>query len=175
MINDKRTASNSKGKFIEIENNTGNALENVHNYLFEKNIIHEMDHDISSDPNANCDILFDELSNAKQLHMPTERVKFNKRKHKVQQWMNNVLLKKINKKSDKYSKLIKNTENGCKLCCQKTEFNEYVKSVKYDIRIAKRNHYFHVFNIHNNNIKQTWNIISETLNKHRKYEIFRKK
>ena len=29
---------------------------------------------------ANCDILFDELSNAKQLHVPTERVKFNKRK-----------------------------------------------------------------------------------------------
>ena len=28
MINDKRTASNSKGKFIEVENNTGNALEN---------------------------------------------------------------------------------------------------------------------------------------------------
>ena len=29
-----------------------------------------MDHNISSDPNANCDILFDELSNAKELHMP---------------------------------------------------------------------------------------------------------
>ena len=28
MINDKRTALNSKSKFIEVENNTGNALEN---------------------------------------------------------------------------------------------------------------------------------------------------
>ena len=66
-----------------------------------------MDHNIRSDPNANCDILFAELANAKQLHVPTERVKFNKRKHKVQPWMNNVLLKKINKKSDKYLKLLK--------------------------------------------------------------------
>ena len=66
-----------------------------------------MDHNMRSDPNANCDILFAELANAKQLNIPTERVKFNKRKHKVQPWMNNVLLKKINKKFDKYSKLLK--------------------------------------------------------------------
>ena len=74
--------------------------------MSKKNIIAEVDHNIRSDPNANCDIFFAELTNAKQLHMPTERVKFNKRKHKVQPWMNNVLLKKINKQSDKFSKLL---------------------------------------------------------------------
>ena len=53
-----------------------------------------------------------------KLHNPTERVKFNKRKHKVQPWMNNVLLKKINKKSDKYSKLLKILKTDAKkLCC----------------------------------------------------------
>ena len=76
-----------------------------------------MDHNISSDPNANCDILFDELSNAKQLHTNTKRVKFNKRKHTVQPWINNVLLKKINKKIRYIFKKIENIENGCKLCC----------------------------------------------------------
>ena len=168
MINDKRTAANNKGKFIEVEKNTGNAVENFQNYLSEKNIFAKMDHNIRSDPNANCDILFAELANAKQLHMPTERVKFNKRKHKVQPWMNNVLLKKINKKSDKYSKLLKIPKTDANYAVKKTEFNEHVKSVKNDIRIAKRNYYFHVFNIHRNNIKQTWNTISETLNRHRK-------
>ena len=49
-----------------------------------------------------------------------------------------------------------------------TEFNEYVKSVKNYFRIVKRHYYFYVFNIQKNNIKQTWNTISETLNKHRK-------
>ena len=28
MINDKQTAANNKGKFIEVEKNTGNAVEN---------------------------------------------------------------------------------------------------------------------------------------------------
>ena len=83
--------------------------------------------------------------------------------------MNNVLLKKIKKKSDKYSKLLKIPKMDANYAAKKIEFNEYVKSVKNDIRIAKRNCYFHVFNIHKNNIKQTWNTISVTLNKHRKY------
>ena len=61
--------------------------------------------------------------------MPTEGVKFNKRKHKVQPWMN-VLLKKINKKSDKYSKLLKIPKTDANYAVKKIEFNEYVKSVK---------------------------------------------
>ena len=80
--------------------------------------------------------------------------------------MNNILLKKINKKSDTYSKLLKTPKTDANYAVKKAEFNEYVKSVKNDIRIAKRNYYFHVFNIHKNNIKQTWNTISETLNRH---------
>ena len=72
------------------------------------------------------------------------------------------------KKSDKYSKLLKIPKTDANYAAKKIEINEYVKSVKNDIRIAKRNYYFHVFNIHKNNIKQTWNTISVTLNKHRK-------
>ena len=46
-----------------------------------------------------------------------------------------------------------------------SQFNEYVKHVKNDIKIAKLNYYFHVFNMHKNNVKQTWRTITETLNK----------
>ena len=43
----------------------------------------DMDSNIRSDPNKNCNILFGELGNVKILHMPTKMVKFNIRKHKV--------------------------------------------------------------------------------------------
>ena len=157
-----------KANSLKFKKNTGNAVENFQKHLPEKNIIAKLDYNIRSDPNANCDILFAELANAKQLHMHTERIKFNKRKHKIQPWMNNVLLKKIYKKSDKYSKLLKISKTDANYAVKETEFNDYVKSVENGIRIAKRNYYFHVFNIHRNNIKQTWNTISETLNRHRK-------
>ena len=48
---------------------------------------------------------------------------------------------------------------------KKAEFNEYVKDVKNDIKIAKCNYYFHVFNMHKNIMKQTWRTITEPLNK----------
>ena len=76
MIYEKQIASNSKGKFIEVEKTTGDALEV---FLFEKNIIDEIDHNIHSDPTANCDILFTEL--AMQNNCKCSRIKFNKRKY----------------------------------------------------------------------------------------------
>ena len=60
-----------------------------------------MNLNIRSNPIENCNILCSELGNAKNLHMPTKLVKFNIRKHKVQPWMKNGLLRTINKKSVK--------------------------------------------------------------------------
>ena len=70
----------------------------------------------------NCNMLLSELGNVKTLHMPTKIVKLpDIRKHKVQPWMNNVLLRKINKKSDK------NSKSRCKLyITKKPKFNENV-------------------------------------------------
>ena len=165
MINEKCTAMNSKRKLVEVEQCNEQTIEKFQNYLIERNMMSNMDSNIRSDPNKNCNILFSELGNAKKLHMPTKMVKFNIRKHKVQPWMNNVLLRKINKKSDKYSKLLKIPKTDASYVTKKAEFNEYVKDVKNDIKIAKRNYYFHVFNMHKNNMKQTWRTITETLNK----------
>ena len=75
-------------------------------------------------------------------------VKFNIRQHKVQPWMNNVSLRKTNKKSDKFSKLLKILKTDASYVTRKAEFNDYVKDVKNDIKIVKCNYYFHVFNMH---------------------------
>ena len=66
--------------------------------------------------------------------------------------MNNVFLRKIHKKSDKYSKIPK---TDASYVTKNVEFNEYLKDVRNDIKIAKRNYYLHVFNTHKNNMKQT--------------------
>ena len=85
--------------------------------------------------------------------------------------MNNVLLRKINKNPiniPNYEKLLKIPKTDASYVTKKAEFNEYVKDVKNDIKIAKRNNHFHVFNMHKNNMKKTWRscrTITETLNK----------
>ena len=135
MINEKCTAMNSKRKLVEVEQCNEQTIEKFQNYLIERNMMSDMDSNIRSDPNKNFNILFSELGNAKKLHMPTKMVKFNIRKHKVQPWMNNVLLRKINKKSGKYSKLLKILKTDVSYVTKKAEFNEYVKDVKNGIKL----------------------------------------
>ena len=115
---------NSKRKLVEVEQCNEQTIEKFQNYLIERNMMSNMDSNIRSDPNKNCNILFSELGNAKKLHMPTKMVKFNIRKHKVQPWMNNVLLRKINKKSDKYSQLLKIPKTDASYVTKKAEFND---------------------------------------------------
>ena len=41
-----------------------------------------MDHDVNADPNSNYKILAEQLQYAKEKHLPTRKLKFNKNKHK---------------------------------------------------------------------------------------------
>ena len=43
-----------------------------------------MEHDVNADPNRNYKILAQQLQYAKEKHLPTRKLKFNKYKHKQQ-------------------------------------------------------------------------------------------
>ena len=47
----------------------------------------------------------------------------------------------------------------------KKEFKEYRASLRKTIRKAKRDFYTHIYNRHKNDIKKTWSLINETLNR----------
>ena len=66
---------------VEVEQCNEQTIEKFQNYLIERSTMSDMDSNIRSDPNNNCNIFFSELGNAKKLHMPTKMVKFNIRKH----------------------------------------------------------------------------------------------
>ena len=47
----------------------------------------------------------------------------------------------------------------------KNEFKEYRASLRKNIRKAKCDFYTHIYNRHKNDIKKTWSLINETLNR----------
>ena len=53
----------------------------------------------------------------------------------------------------------------------KTEFNNYKKILRRSINEAKRQYYSRTFELYKNNIKQTWSVIKNTLQK--KYSMSR--
>ena len=88
--------------------------------------------------------------------MPRKRVKYKKKLHKKSKWITNGILRSINKKDKLYKTIIQ------------TEFKDYRASMRKIIRKTKRDYYTHIFNRHKNDIKKTWSLINETLNRNLK-------
>ena len=101
--------------------------------------------------------------------MPRKRVTYKKKLHKKSKWITNGILRSINKKDKLYKTLIQTDLDNTVLYDRlKTEFKDYRASLRKIIRKAKRDYYTHIFNRHKNDIKKTWSLINETLNRNLK-------
>ena len=129
-------------------------------------IYDQLDKQLTNDPNANYELFNDLLNNARAKHLPKKRVKYQKKLHKKSKWITNGILNSINKKDKLYKTLIQTDTNNTILYERlKTEFNEYRAGLRKTIRKAKRDFYIHIYNRHKNDIKKTWSLINETLNR----------
>ena len=90
--------------------------------------------------------------------------KNNTRKFKKQPWMTDDLLKLVNRKNDLYRDW-KFTSDNVEYERKKVNFKTYDRIVNRNIRDAKNLYYFNTFTERKNDMKQTWGIINETLNK----------
>ena len=121
---------------------------------------------VSYDHQLSCKL--DELFNK---YFPLKREKFNKYKHKKSKWMTMQILKNIKLRDKTYKKLMKakTKQNFHELSQQLIEQNKTLKSL---IRKAKRDYYQYEFDKNKNNMKKTWETISDVLNKSKVYKDF---
>jgi hypothetical protein len=131
-----------------------------------------VDFDINTSPIISYDQQFsgklDELFNH---HFPLKREKFKKYKHKKTKWITPQILEKIRHRDIMYKKLMnaKKREDFSKLSQDLAEENKTLKSL---IRKAKRDYYQTEFDKNKNNIKKTWDTISDILNKSKLHKDF---
>ena len=86
--------------------------------------------------------------------------------HKNLKWIINGILNSINKKYNLYKTLVQTNRNNIVLYeMLKNKFKKYRASLRKTIRKAKRDFYTHIYNRHKNDIKKTWSLINETLNR----------
>ena len=78
--------------------------------------------------------------------------------------MTDDLLKLVNGKNDLYQDW-KSTSDNVEYERKKVNFKTYDRIVNQNIRDAKNLYYFNTFTEQKNDMKQTWGIINETLNK----------
>ena len=80
--------------------------------------------------------------------------------------MTNAILKSINTKDILYKILIQtNIQNREIFNTLKEEFQVYRATLRRSIREAKRRYYMRTFNMYKNDIKKTWSVINDTINR----------
>ena len=83
---------------------------------------------------------------------------------KKSKWMTNGILKSIKTKDTLYKKLVKaNIDDKIVYTNLKAEFTDYKKILRRSINEAKHSYYARTFALYKNDIKQTWSVIKDTL------------
>ena len=114
--------------------------------------------------------LFSNLVNlAKEKHLPNKRVKYDKRKHKKSKWMTTALLNSINTKDRLYKFMIQSNWQDIKFYNElKCQYNSYRAVLGKSIKEAKQLYHIRMFDTFKNNIKKTWSLINNSLNRNKK-------
>ena len=151
-------------KFIDIECNDHRSMQAFIRELEDNNIYDKLEQAIDSDPQENYARFIALLNDAKNKHLPRKRVRFNKHKHKKSKWTTNGILKSIKTKDTLYKKLVKaNIDDEIAYTNLKAEFTDYKKILRRSINEAKHSYYARTFALYKNDIKQTWSVIKDTL------------
>ena len=125
-------------KFVKQKININSAMESLLRDLESQDVYVKLDHDLEKDPNDNYNVLSDCINDCKNKHFPTKLVKFNKRRHKNNQWMTYSIINSINKRDQMYKELKSIPPNTVKHTNLKHNLSLLNDIIKKDIRREKK-------------------------------------
>ena len=121
-------------------------MTNLINELQQMNIYNSQDANPQSNPNDNYEIFERLLIQARDKHLPIKNVKYCKKKHKLNKWMSNEILKFINTKDILYTIMVQaSAMNHDVYDTLKTNFNTYKNILRQNIRETKKLYYNNTF------------------------------
>ena len=153
----------STPKYVKCKINKPQAVNHFVEELYKKNIYNSLDHNLETDPNQNYDIFIEQITLAKEKHLPYRFVKFNKHRHKGNKWITYGLIKSINSRDQKLLKLRQMKDGTPEHQALKQNISCFNNILKKQIREAKKMYYHETFEKYKNDMKNTWKTISDIL------------
>lgn len=151
-------------KYIEItkiasdyENKLKEDLNNIPDYLFTSN-----------NPNTNYTNLEKIIVEAKNKYITKKLVKYDKHKHKKNNWITEGLMKSIKFRDKMYTQLKQTVVHTPEHDTLKLNLSTYNRIIKRSIRLLKSKYYKNKFEKYKNDSKNTWNVIKDIINKKNK-------
>ena len=115
-----------------------------------------------SNPNQAYTVFLQMFTKHFDTHIPVKTVKFNSRKHKINNWITKGLLTSIKTKDTLFSKL-KRTSDPDRHRCLLLQYNTYRNKLNNLIRTAKKLHLANTFELCKNDMKDTWRNINQLI------------
>ena len=119
-----------KKKFSEI------ALNSYREELMNCERLHQIDNDLSTDPNTTFNILNQALMEAKDKHFPEQVMRFNKYKHKLNKWITAGILKSLQYRDKLYKNIQLLSPESAQYDMAKLNLKAYNDILNRSIRIA---------------------------------------
>ncbi len=117
-------------------------------------------------------MLHNVIQDAKNKHMPTKLIKYDKYKHKKSKWVTFGIIKSIQFRDNLYKKIKMTDPTSIEFARLQINLNTYNKILKNSIRLAKRNYYETIFAKFKDDIRATWKTINEILNRTKRKKTF---
>ena len=124
-------------KYVTVMKQDPNSLSNFKTEVLSAEIMSKIDTNLLEDPNITYEIIEKEILKAKEMHLPSKRMKFNKYKHKKKNWITTGILQCINNRDKLYRKLKCCKHTHADYGIHKSNYNNYNKSLNKLIKTAK--------------------------------------
>ena len=158
--------------YVKISKQDNLSMQNFKNEIIASEEIHSLSTRPEEDPNVTYSVLHTVIQNAKDRHLPSKLVKFDKHKHKKSKWITYGIIKSIQYRDNLYKNLKTSDPLSLEYFILKTNLATYNTILKKSIRIAKSNYYHALFDKFKNDIRGTWKCINEILNKTKRKKVF---
>ena len=142
-------------------------MEIINSYIYNK-----LNKDNHADPNKNYDPLEEIVTTAMDKFITIKMIKFNKYKHKKTSLITQCIIRSIKFRNKLYSRIKQTPVNTKQYHRLKTNLHTYSIILKRNIRLAKQMHYQSSFENHKHNVKKTWCLIKEIIQKNPTKEQF---
>ena len=154
-------------KYIEIRKAVDNAEIKFKEDIISANLEQKVNTTANDCPNAAYQTISDTIIKAYDKNYPTVRTKFRRDRHKVQDWMNDDLLKKIAEKDKVYVRSKKAKAGSPEKSELKCRLNALNQEINSGIINAKSSHYAEKIEVYKNDMKKTWTTINQIINRRR--------
>ena len=164
-INYNISFKSNNTRYVTITTNTPESRENFSCELQNINWENVFCHDPQADPNKSYEALSNTLELLRAKHFPTKKIKFNKYKHKKNDWITLGILRSLHFRDKLYLKVNQTPQSDNKYLTLKHNLKIYNLILNKLIRTAKQTFYLAEFTKYKGNIFKTWETIKVVLNK----------